>query len=143
LYSRLARIISGILKDLYGIQLIRPDVRISLAKKHSGELSRWQQGIAHFLEVESSLLNPLFQRQSTVLRLAYAHAQILVHRPFLLSNFANLTRRDYSSRTMNTGTEENVMECLKAAMSIAAIVNDMCEGGQIFRAFWVSKTLNV
>jgi hypothetical protein len=116
---------------------------MSLAKKYSSELSHWQQGIAHFLEVESSLLNSLFQRQSNVLRLAYAHALILVHRPFLLSNFTDFARRDYSSRAMSTDTEEHVMECLKAAMSIVLIVNDMCEGRQIYKAFWVSKAFNV
>jgi len=109
-----------------------------LAKKHHNELLRWREGIAHFLDVEASLLNELFQRQSNVLRLAYAHALLLVHRPFLLSNFENLTRRDSNTKINNAAAEANVRECLTAAMSIVAIVNDICEGGQMFRAFWVS-----
>jgi hypothetical protein len=109
-----------------------------LAKKHHNELLRWREGIAHFLDIEASLLNELFQRQSNVLRLAYAHALLLVHRPFLLSNFENLTRRDSNTKINDALAGANVRECLTAAMSIVAIVNDICEGGQMFRAFWVS-----
>jgi hypothetical protein len=112
-----------------------------LAKKHHNELIRWREGIAHFLDVEASLLNELFQRQSNVLRLAYAHALLLVHRPFLLNNFENLTRRDSNANINDAGAEENVRQCLAAAMSIVAIVNDICEGGQMFRAFWVSSNV--
>ena len=83
----------------------------------------------------------LFERQSTVLRLAYAHALILVHRPFLLSNFEDLTRQDSSPRNADTDTEKNVQECLKAATTIISIMNGLCQGGQMFRAFWVSERI--
>jgi hypothetical protein len=117
---------------------LRADIRVSLAKKHHNELVHWREGIAQFLDVESSLLNPLFQRQSNVLRLAYAHALLLIHRPFLLSNFENLTRQDSNSKINDVGAEVSVKECLKAAMNIVGIVNEICEVGQMFRAFWVS-----
>ena len=131
LSTRLAQILSGILKDLYGIQPLRPEVRDSLARKHTESLRHWRQGLAHFLDVDATLLNPLFQRQSNVLRLAYAHACILVHRPFLLSNFADLTRKSYATKAANgkARTEESIAECIKAAMSIVGIVSDLCEGG--------------
>lgn len=89
--------------------------------------------------VDTSLLIPLFQRQRNVLNLAYYHALILVHRPFLLSNFASLNSRNARPRGA-PGTpdmDKNVGECLNAAMHIAAIVNDLTEGQQIYRAFWV------
>lgn len=76
-----------------------------------------------------------------MLRLAYAHALLLVHRPFLLSNFENLTTQDSSSKINEAVVEENVKECLTAAMSIVAIVNNICEVGQMFRAFWVNGNL--
>jgi hypothetical protein len=123
---------------MYGIRPIRQETRDSFAQKHTLELREWRHGIAHFIDVDSSLLNPLFQRQSNALHLAYAHACLLVHRPFLLSNFADLTRR--SLITQNSAslvrTSESVLECLKAATSIVGIVNDMFEGRRYFRAFW-------
>jgi hypothetical protein len=33
--------------------------------------------------------------------------------------------------------DRNVEECLNAAMKITEIVNELTEGRQIFRAFWV------
>ena len=114
-----------------------------MAKKHHSELIQWRGGIAHFLDVEASLLNELFQRQSNVLRLAYAHALLLVHRPFLLSNFENLTRCDSNPKLNDAEVEANVRECLVAAMSIVSIVNDICESGHMYRAFFVSDNYNL
>jgi hypothetical protein len=33
--------------------------------------------------------------------------------------------------------EENVAECLKAALSIIGLYDELFQGKQIFRAFWV------
>ncbi len=140
---RLGQLISGILKDLYGIRPLRGDIRISLAQKHHKELIRWREGIAHFLDVETLILNELLQRQKNVLRLAYAHALLLVHRPFLLTNFENLTRRDSNTKLNDAGAEANVKGCLAAAMSIVRIVNDICESGQMYRAFFVGTKGNL
>lgn len=35
------------------------------------------------------------------------------------------------------------MECVKAAMSIVTIVNDLFDGSQLFRAFWVCLMFDV
>lgn len=97
----------------------------------------WRQNIAHFLDADSSLMNPLFQRQSNVLRLAHSHACILVHRPSLLSNFAGLRRKNHNRASLHASTENGASKCLEAAMNIATIVNDLHVHGQIYRAFWV------
>lgn len=140
-HAKLAQIISGILKDMYNIRPSRPEVRETLAAKHNNALRQWRQGIAHFLDVDASLLNPLFQRQSNVLRLAHAHALILVHRPFLLWSFEDLARGSHSRASARySRAEESVGECLRAALTIVGIVNEICEGGQHYRAFWVCST---
>ena len=117
-------------------------VQCSLSFKYSDELLNWRKGLSRFLDaegVDTSLLIPLFQRQRNVLNLAYYHALILVHRPFLLSNFASLNSR--KGNTLGApGTpdmDRNVTECLNAAMKITEIVDELTEGRQIFRAFWV------
>jgi galactonate dehydratase len=87
---------------------------------------------------------PLFQRQRSVLNLAYYHALILIHRPFLLSNFASLNNSRSRSRGApgTADMDKNVMECLEAAVHIASIVNELTEGQQIYRAFWVGYFLS-
>ncbi|TVY36562.1 D-galactonate dehydratase [Lachnellula occidentalis] len=139
-HNTLAKIISHILRDLYPIKPPSLYVRVALSTKYSEDLLHWRKGLSRFLDegVDTSLLIPLFQRQRNVLNLAYYHALILVHRPFLLSNFASLNSRNTRPRGA-PGTpdmDKNVGECLNAAMHIAAIVNDLTEGQQIYRAFW-------
>ena len=140
---RLAKIISHILRDLYAIRPPSSRVRVKLSAQYSEDLLNWRRGLSRFLDadgIDPSLLIPLFQRQRSVLNLAYYHALILIHRPFLLSNFASLNSRNARFRGA-PGTpdmDKNVGECLDAAMHIAAIVNELTEGQQIYRAFWVS-----
>lgn len=138
--ERLVQIVSGILKDIYSIKPVRSEALEPYARKYSNELFKWRNEISHFLDVEVSLLNMLFQRQSNVLKLVYANAQILAHRPILLRNFADLARRNYDSSTTDRQkwTEESVAICLEGAMSISGIVNDLCENNQNFRGLRVS-----
>jgi hypothetical protein len=138
----LAKIISQILRDLYSIRPPSLTARVALTAKFSQDLLDWRKELSRFLDADSfyiNLLIPLFQRQRNVLNLAYSHALILVYRPFLLSNFASLNSRGRSRGAPGTADmEKNVLECLNAAMQIAAIVNELHEEQQIFRAFWVS-----
>ena len=143
---RLSKIISHILRDLYAIRSPSLLTRISLTTKYSDELVNWRKNLSRFLDadgIDTSLLIPLFQRQRNVLNLAYYHALILVYRPFLLSNFASLNSQSRRSRGA-PGTpdmEKNVAACLEAAINVTLIVNELTEGQQIFRAFWVCSPI--
>ena len=127
--QRLSQIISLILRDLYAIRSPSLATRVTLSAKYSLQLTEWRRGLSKFLDADGfdpSLLIPLFQRQRNVLNLAYYHALILVHRPFLLSNFASLNNRNSRNRGA-PGTPDmnkNVGECLEAATNIAVIVNE-------------------
>ncbi|KAN0096685.1 Fungal specific transcription factor domain containing protein [Hyaloscypha variabilis] len=142
-HNTLAKILSHILHDLYSIRPPPLPVRVSLSQKYSEELQSWRKNLSRFLDaegVDTSLLIPLFQRQRNVLNLAYYHALILVHRPFLLSNFASLNSRKGGRGAPGTpDMDRNVKECLNAAMKITEIVNELTEGRQIFRAFWFTQ----
>ncbi|KAH8602909.1 fungal-specific transcription factor domain-containing protein [Bisporella sp. PMI_857] len=137
--ARLSKIISGILKELYGIRRQSISAQLATSRRYDGKLNHWRQSISSFLDsTDASLLRTIFQRQHTALRLSYFHAKILLHRPFLLGNLitgiqASSTRqREEDQRMIN----ENIDECMKAARNIVQIVHDMCEGHQMFQAFW-------
>lgn len=141
-HNTLAKIISHILRDLYSIRPPSLPVRVALSTKYSEDLLNWRRSLSRFLDADGfdhSLLIPLFQRQRNVLNLAYYHALILIHRPFLLSNFASLNHSRSGPRGAlgTTDIDKNVIECLNAAIHIASIVNELTEGQQIYRAFWV------
>lgn len=92
--------------------------------------------------VDPSMFQPIFLRQRNVLNLACWHAQILVHRPFLLNNFANLanlgTVRQRKAGSNAEASADHVKKCLDAAMSIVDKVDELHTTGQLYGTFWVS-----
>lgn len=133
--ARLSKIVSGVLKDLYGIRRQTIGAQLRISRQYDGQLHQWRHNISQFLDsTDASLLRMIFQRQHTALRLAYAHAKILVHRPFLLGG---LVCGNKSSTGDQITIEKNIGECIDAACCIAQIVHGMCEGKQMFQAFWV------
>lgn len=117
------------------------------AAQYSSDLWKWRSNLPQFLEAEeldTSMLLPLYQRQRNSLNLSFWHALVLVYRPFLLTNFASLTRVNNTScpeSTYAAETERNVAECLKAAMNIVRVVDQLAQAGQMFRAFWVCASI--
>lgn len=154
-HIKLSKILSAVLRDLYPIRPPSLPHRLSLAQKYTTDLTAWRHSNAHFLDTSnlpSSLLIPIYQRQRNVLNLAYYHAVLLVHRPFLLSNFASLTHFEQTAAqrsgapratadahpALEITCQENVRHCLDAAMGIVRVVDDIAES-QIFRAFWFTQ----
>lgn len=131
------------LRDLYPIRPPSLARRIELSAKYTKDLDVWRAKLGPFLDaagIESSLLIPIYQRQRGVLNLAYYHAMLLIHRPFLLSNFANLTGiRSHPSYRVPADTSANIASCLDAAMNIVRVVDDVFTSSNLFRAFWFTQ----
>lgn len=143
----MSRIVGQILSDLYGIRPQSIDIQYKIAGKYAQEIEAWRSGVSYLVDtdgIEPSLFQPIFLRQRNVLNLACWHAQILVHRPFLLNNFASLadlgTRRHSRSRQNTELTNEHVQRCLEAAMNIVAKIDDLASHGQLYNTFWVSPS---
>jgi hypothetical protein len=145
-HIKLIRIVSLILRDLYAIRPPGFALRIDLSSKYTSELHSWRHALALFLDddrnhnIESYLLIPIYQRQRSVLNLAYYHAMLLIHRPFLLSNFASLTHMPtHSTFNASIDTSSNISTCLDAAMSIVRVVDDVFKSSNLFRSFWFTQ----
>ncbi|KAF7563420.1 hypothetical protein G7046_g734 [Stylonectria norvegica] len=141
-HFKLSRIVANILKDFYGIRPRSTESQLKLAASYSTDLDEWRVGIKYLLDTtnyDSALFLPIFLRQRNVLNLAFWHAQILLHRPFLLNSFANLTNFSLhrNARSANAADiARNVQLCLDAAMQIVQLVDDISAGGQLYNAFW-------
>ncbi|KAB2571371.1 putative transcriptional regulatory protein [Lasiodiplodia theobromae] len=148
-HMRFSRILANILRDLYGIRPPSTEDRYRLAAKYNDELNNWRASVGYLLDtdgVDPSLFQPIFLRQRNVLNLAFWHAQILVHRPFLLSNFAGLTSYNLhrgpaaaSSGGGGSGGGKltwHVQRCLDAATNIVRVVDELTRSGQIYSTFW-------
>tara|TARA_R110002003_G_scaffold391_3_gene19454 strand:+ start:7549 stop:8538 length:990 start_codon:yes stop_codon:yes gene_type:complete len=146
-HIKLTRIVSLVLRDLYPIRPPSLTLRIELSSKYTADLHAWRSSLSRFLNddegrgIDSHLLIPIYQRQRSVLNLAYYHAMLLIHRPFLLSNFASLahmpTHSTFSSSKHDTSA--NISLCLDAAMSIVRVVDDVFTSSNLFRSFWFTQ----
>ncbi|KAE8146731.1 fungal-specific transcription factor domain-containing protein [Aspergillus avenaceus] len=137
-HAKLSKIISGILHDLYGIRKLTLEALLSTAERYANRMREWRKELSPFLDIPSvHLLMITYQRQYTVLNLAFYHAHILLYRPFVLKSLTPLKdrggNRDGSLYVM---AEQNIQSCLEAAMKIVSIVHNLCENGRMYRAFW-------
>jgi hypothetical protein len=131
---RLAIILGNILRDLYGIRPQPLEIRLAHSDKHKTSLEDWLLEIGPFFEPSTPAPSLMFRRQRVGLELACAHTLIINHRPFLLENAPEGTSPELCAKT-----EDNVKECLKAAMIIAKIVDVLHQKDKYFNSSWVSK----
>lgn len=139
-HAKLSKIISGILRDLYGIRRVTLQSQSAATTKYGAELAQWRKEISAFIDLPSvDMMMVTYQRQYTVLNLAFYHAQILLYRSFILRDFKNLAlpvadESNHLSKSVN----QNIQTCLEAAMKIASILRELCENGRMYHTFWVS-----
>ncbi|KAG4436140.1 hypothetical protein IFR05_008383 [Cadophora sp. M221] len=141
-HSRLARIIGGISSDLYPTHRTEDGAWLQSAERWTAELKTWKESLPAFLDpskVDPSMLISIFQRQSTVLRLAYAHALILANRPSLLSNFADLAKR---TERLTKEPSRSVRECINAAMIVVDTVTGLIEEKKMRQSFWFTHYIS-
>ncbi|CAG9972464.1 unnamed protein product [Clonostachys byssicola] len=137
--QKLGRILSKVLSSLYGLAPLSQERRYRIMKELGADVDAWRQSLPAFLNaerVDSRLLKPLFQRQSNILSLAAGHAEILIYRPCLFSDY---TRHHHISEESTDSTVSNVQICLRAAMEIVRVVERMAEADQLYAASWVAQ----
>jgi hypothetical protein len=138
----LARIVGKISSDLYPTNNIPNTDWMETAEQITAELKAWKESLPPFLEpdkVDPTMLIPIFQRQSTVLRLAYLNALILANRPSLLSDFANLNR---SQNAPSGELESSLKECIDAASAVVETVNSFIEQSKMRKPFWFTHYIS-
>jgi hypothetical protein len=124
---------------LYGTHNPTEAPRVLLEKQFNNDLQEWRCQIAPFLDasqVELKFLLPMFERQSNMLSLAYAHAVILINRGWVLSELK------YSYLGPGEDMRSDVSACLSAALSILHTINRMFQANRIFPAYWVRLHFN-
>ncbi|CZR52324.1 uncharacterized protein PAC_02201 [Phialocephala subalpina] len=141
-HAKLAIIVAKITSELYPAHRNEEINWIEIAQQRTAELKAWKQSLPAFLEpekVDPSMLIQIYQRQSTVLRLAYLHALILANRPSLLNNFADLSR----PQNLATGESESCLkECIDAATQVVDIVNDFVDESRMRKPFWFTHYIS-
>jgi len=127
---------------MYSIYPKSLEERLAHAAQRTAELKEWKDSLPAFFEptkVDPFILLPIFQRQSTVLTLAYAHALILANRQFLLSNFVDLASPPSFT---DARIELHIRECVEAALIAVHTVGNLVEKGMLYRTFWFAQYIS-
>ena len=132
-----------ILRELYGIRTPSTDSHFKLATKFTSQLDEWHRSISYLLDTDgdSGIFVKLVLRQRDVLKLAYWHARVLLHRPFLLNSFASLANYSANNRLLaarRVELQRNVQHCLDAAMHIAQLIDRIDAAGEFYSTLFVS-----
>jgi hypothetical protein len=132
--TRLASIVGEISDELYPINPLSDSRRVEVAKSLALKLDEWHASLPVLLKARPSSLVRSFRRQCVALRLAYKHAVVHLHRPFLLAR---------SSGEVSLGTdstqrfrEESVKLCIGAARDAMRTIDALAQEGPLFHAFW-------
>lgn len=138
-YARLARILGRILRQFYGPTARKYTITQlhQAATQVEGNLLDWQEKLPAYLNYVSlppSALSTMTQRQTCTLKLMFAHASLLLYRPFILysmdSNSAGVSR-----------LEQWVKRChdksIEAAKMVVTECRYLCQRGLFSRVFWL------
>lgn len=130
LHAKLARVVRRASKDQYLLHQVSEERQIQTAAQLNGEIAKWQDDLPIFLSgaINPASLIPVFRRQVTVLRMACAHAVMLVNRPLMLSR--NARPKD---------VQPHVEECLTAAKQMLELVLDFVADNHMFQGFWKTQ----
>lgn len=143
-HVRLSRIIDQILRDLYPIAPLSTPARLEMAGRCARALGDWHREHDDFLDpgrISAALFLPIYQRQRSALNLAYWHATILTHRSFLLGQLGTGTTSAgrWKETCQDQRVEDYVQECLRAAVNICELVDELMRTKTMFKGFWVSR----
>ncbi|KAI5242860.1 hypothetical protein E4T43_04555 [Aureobasidium subglaciale] len=133
-HIKLARILSGILKEQYSINPLPTSSQALVTIKYDVALQSWHADSSAFVTKtwqDILLMAPPFSRQCEVLIHAYSHAVILLHRPLLLC--------DIRSHDDRVAVQRSAEACIDAALTILDTFAKSCEGGRMFGAFWLMQ----
>lgn len=139
---RLSRILARILRALYGINPPSTAEHFALAAKFNRDLTEWREHISYLLDTDgnSAIFVKLVLRQRDVLKLAFWHAQILVHRPFLLKAFTTFANDGLSGEASTSSVlasrrqemQQHVTTCIDAATRITEHIDRIDSAGELY-----------
>ncbi|KIX02565.1 uncharacterized protein Z518_08506 [Rhinocladiella mackenziei CBS 650.93] len=124
---------------LYPIQPLTEDQVFERTNEMLELLYKWKDALPDFLKPRDKTLvgQRTFERQNTVLKLAYAHIRILVTRRCLLADLSRLGRN--APLTRDDRALKPIRECASAISTILNATYELIERGALYQAFWFTQ----
>ncbi|EXJ67998.1 uncharacterized protein A1O5_08613 [Cladophialophora psammophila CBS 110553] len=124
---------------LYPIQPLSEDQLFDRTNSMLEATLEWKDSLPDFLKPRDKTLagQRTFERQNTVLKLAYAHLRILVTRRCLLADFSRLGRR--ASSVLDERALNPIRECASAISTILNTTCDLIQRAAMYQSFWFTQ----
>jgi hypothetical protein len=131
---RLASIVGEISDELYPINPLSESRRVEVAKSLALKLDEWHASLPVLLRARPSSVVRRFRRQCVALRLAYKHAIVHLHRPFLHARSSG--EASLGTESAERFREESIKLCIGAARDALRTIDTLAQEGPLFHAFW-------
>lgn len=127
-HAKITRVVKASIRTLYTLKNHSNEEKLKVTTRLNDDLAEWKASLPVLLSgaVHPSSLVQIYQRQIVVLRLAYAHAEMLVNRPLMLVEppFDNTA---------------HVSICLEGAKTTIDTVLQYVSDKRMFSIFWHSQ----
>ncbi|EXJ90432.1 hypothetical protein A1O1_03533 [Capronia coronata CBS 617.96] len=135
-HANLAKLMARNSDLLYPLQPLSEDQVYERTVLMLEALYSWRDGLPDFLKPREKTLvgQRTFERQNTILKLAYAHLRILVTRRCLLMDFSRLGRSSPTSE--DDRALKPIQECASAICAILDTIYQLSHRGSMYQAFW-------
>jgi hypothetical protein len=120
--------------SLYPINPLSESRRVEVAKSLALKLDEWHASLPVLLRARPSSLVRSFRRQCVALRLAYKHAIVHLHRPFLHARSSG--EASLGTESAERFREESIKLCIGAARDALRTIDTLAQEGPLFHAFW-------
>jgi hypothetical protein len=133
LHAQITLIVRKAACELHSVEKRSSSQKLEGADKLNAEISAWHDTLPAVFSsaVHPSSLAATLGRQSTVLRLAHAHAQMLINRPSLLLETTLVSMRDTQAS-----------QCVAAAKVTLDTVLAASLRKELFQAFWYTQLVS-
>ncbi|KAJ9606834.1 hypothetical protein H2200_008844 [Cladophialophora chaetospira] len=138
-HAILARLIGRNSDVLYPLYSLTDDEVFARTNTMLQAVLEWRDSLPDFLKPRDKTLagHRTFERQNTVLKLAYAHLRILVTRRCLLADFSRLGRSAPS--VLDDRALMPIQECASAITTILNAIHDLIHRGALYQSFWFTQ----
>ncbi|KAK3315507.1 fungal-specific transcription factor domain-containing protein [Apodospora peruviana] len=137
-HAQLNKLIVSIMREVYTLRDIPEEDRLLSAQRLHKELDDWNESLPFALRhLRPTVLNLLYRRQATLLRLAHCHAQILVCRPFLLAKYP--TEPEEAEKKLVH--DHRIRDCVEAARVALGFVLGLSARGENpqYQTLWYAQ----
>lgn len=139
-HAKLAKLMARGNDQLYPLYPLSNDQLLQRSNEMLDALSQWQDDLPKFLQARKKTFTGqrTFERQNTILKLAWAHARILATRRCLLIDFSH-----NPSQSQDVQAKLSIQECISAIMMVLETVKTLIENGQCYRSFWSTQYIAI